>query len=228
MPYFFHFFPHPQFFYQIPSRCWNSSGVKRVAAVVIFSTQSHCFGLRSSNWSTLREGAGFIKAGYWLASDPSPLLSNPTGCTLGGSKARSSFPKHGNEDVNGSWQDGFYPSGVLRVSGPLMESSTGHLQILVLILTAQEKHRPETQTCPWTAIRPQALVASLCSRRYLNNSSSSLLSHVVVQFVVPSLLGEDLFSFFSSPPPSTGLFKICTGVYMFVSVYICVLLLWDT
>lgn len=81
-----------------------------------------------------------------------------------------------------------------------MESSTGHLQILVLILTAQEKHRPETQTCPWTAIRPQALVASLCSRRYLNNSSSSLLSHVVVQFVVPSLLGEDLFSFFSFPP----------------------------
>lgn len=146
--------------------------------------------------ATRREGAGFIKAGHWLASDPSPFIGNPTGCTLGGSKARSNFPKHSNEDVNGSWQDGFYPSGVQRVSEPLMESCTGHLQILVLIPTAQDKRWSETQTCPWTAIRPQALVASLCSRQYLNNSLSSLLSHIVVQFVVPSLVGEDLFSFF--------------------------------
>lgn len=86
-----------------------------------------------------------------------------------------------------------YPSGVLRDSGPLMESSTGHRHILVLILTAQDKRRSESQTCPWTAIRPQALVGRLCSRRYLNNS---LLSHIVVQFVQASPVGEDLYSFF--------------------------------
>lgn len=116
---------------------------------VLVDTRSHCleavilklddsfFTLTAPSTGELVRASGRSLSSRTLTQGrPLPLLCNPTERTLGGTVARSSFPKHGNEDVNCLWQCELCPSGVPGGSRPLMETRTGYLQLLVLILTA--------------------------------------------------------------------------------------------
>jgi len=88
-----------------------------------------------------------------------------------------------------------------------METRTGYLQLLLFDSHSSLNLSPKHRLCSdhkhvWTVYTGDDVQISF---------ASTLGSHVVLQFVVLSLEGDAF---------SENLFKICTGVYMYVSVYI--------